>query len=159
MALTKQQKKRLVNRLVERELKGWQAGCKAGEKCALSWLTLSGFKIIVALDAPDIKTLRAVLCSREQSKHEETHFWCNLLGVAGADDLQITEHPDFAPAFVQRVREVWEEVQEEVMDGLKDRPELEADDEPEQEAEVPARPSRRGSFHRCAGRHGIRRRM
>lgn len=160
MAMNSQVKKQLVDRLVKHELQGWQAGYRAGEVCAMSCLRVAGFEAIHAHDAPNIKVLRAILRNRGESKRQEAAFWRDVLHKAGLADLQIVDHPDFAPAFVQRVREVWDEVREDVLAGLQVHPGLRSEDEPEQEAKAPARSTRRGPSNRRTSRHrGIRRRI
>lgn len=116
--MTEQEKKTLVSRIVGSKLRGW----KAGQECARTHLTLSQFEAVTSLSKPTFKTLRKLLRTRGQSEFDVDDFWDEFTFDCDQSLDEITASPDFARAFVQSVRAVWEEVREEVLSAVAECP-------------------------------------
>lgn len=147
--MTTTAKTQLVTHLVDQELRGWRAGWSAGERCALHHLTVEGFQAVTTLKEPKFKLLHRALMRKGRMRSNVGNFWLVMLG---RDFKEYTSLPAFTSAFVKRVREVWEEVREEVMSELEACPGRSRESAPEQEEVEPARPIRREPSKRRGAR-------
>lgn len=150
-AISDNDKRQIINRLVHDELHEWQAGEAAGRILAMNYLTVFGFKNLSKLDDDDgpKELYRYLSDDGPKSNKKVMAYWVNFVGPELA---QFAFSPKFAKGVIHTLKTIWEETREEVEARLAECPwhGSENDDEDDDEGDdndetspEPQPPSRR----------------